>query len=151
MNPSYGAKIAPVSKVFGYLLALSVLVFPRDVVFASQQANSRQSLDQKFQSAAAQYESGHSSEAATQLESLLRQAPDSFEIHELLGLAYSAQSHDDKGNPHLQKAVRLKPSDVAARTNLALPMAPNYGSDVARAVAQALGVRARDAAAGERT
>jgi tetratricopeptide (TPR) repeat protein len=78
-----------------------------------------EALNQKFQSAAAQYESGHYSEAATQLESLLRQAPESFELHELLGLAYSAQSQDDKGNPHLQTAVRLKPTDAAARTNLA--------------------------------
>ncbi len=78
-----------------------------------------EALNQKFQAAAAQYESGHYSEAATQLESLLRQAPDTFEIHELLGLAYSAQSQDVKGNPHLQKAVRLKPADAAARTNLA--------------------------------
>jgi dTDP-3-amino-3,4,6-trideoxy-alpha-D-glucose transaminase len=45
----------------------------------------------------------------------------------------------------------LPGTEDAARTNLALPMAPNYGSDVAHAVAQALGVRARDAAAGERT
>jgi len=78
-----------------------------------------QALNQKFQSAAAQYESGHYAEAATQLEWLVRQAPESFEVHELLGLVYSAQSQDDKGNPHLQKAVRLKPTDAAARTNLA--------------------------------
>src|SRR5437868_10150691 len=88
-------------------------------ILAQTQHPSPEVLNQKFQSAAGQYESGHYSDAAAQLESLLRQAPDSFEIHELLGLAYSAQSQDGKGNPHLQKAVRLKPTDAAARTNLA--------------------------------
>lgn len=82
-------------------------------------AQSPQSLDQKFQSAVAQYEAGRYPEAATQLESLLPQAPESFELHELLGLVYSAQSQDAKANPHLQKAVRLKPTDAAAHTNLA--------------------------------
>jgi tetratricopeptide (TPR) repeat protein len=95
------------------------LAFPQAAVSGFQQTSPLQSLDQKFQSAAAQYESGHYSEAATQLESLLQQAPESFEVHELLGLAYSALSRDDKGNPHLQKAVRLKPTDAPARTNLA--------------------------------
>jgi len=76
-------------------------------------------LNRKFQSAVAQYDAGRLPEAAAQLEALLPHAPESFEIHELLGLIYSAQSLDAKANPHLQKAVRLKPSDPAARSNLA--------------------------------
>jgi dTDP-3-amino-3,4,6-trideoxy-alpha-D-glucose transaminase len=44
----------------------------------------------------------------------------------------------------------LPGTEEAASTNLALPMAPGYGRDVADAVAQALGVRASGAAAGER-
>src|SRR5262249_26829584 len=80
---------------------------------------SPEALTQKFQSAAAQYESGHYSEAAAQLEALVREAPETFEVHELLGLAYSAQSQDDKGNFHLLKAVHLKPNHASARTNLA--------------------------------
>jgi len=46
-------------------------------------------LDKQFQAAEAQYEAGHFPEAAAQLESPLREAPESFEVHELLGLVYS--------------------------------------------------------------
>ena len=53
------------------------------------------------------------------LERLLRQVPESFEVHELLGLVYSGQSEDAKASPHFEKAVRLKPDSAAARTNLA--------------------------------
>jgi Flp pilus assembly protein TadD len=95
----------------GFILSASLLLFA--------QPSFPQSLDQKFRSAVAQYEAGRYAEAATQLEALLPQAPESFEIHELLGLVYSSQSQDAKANPHLQKAVRLKPADAAAHTNLA--------------------------------
>lgn len=78
-----------------------------------------QSLNQEFESAEAQYEAGHFAEAATQLERLLREAPESFEIHELLGLVYAEESQDALANLHLEKAVRLKPASAAARTNLA--------------------------------
>ncbi|MGC2670467.1 MAG: tetratricopeptide repeat protein [Candidatus Acidiferrum sp.] len=67
----------------------------------------------------AQYDSGHYSEAAAKLEDLLHKVPENFEVHELLGLVYSAQSEDASANPHLEKAVRLNPSSAAARTNLA--------------------------------
>ena len=76
-------------------------------------------LEREFQAAVAQYESGHFPEAAQRLESLVREVPQSFEVHELLGLVYSAQSQDAKASPHLQNAVRLKPASAAARTNLA--------------------------------
>jgi tetratricopeptide (TPR) repeat protein len=76
-------------------------------------------LDREFQSAAAQYDSGHYTEAAASLEKIQPKLPNSFEVQELLGLVYSAQSDNAKANPHLEKAVRLKPNSAAARTNLA--------------------------------
>jgi tetratricopeptide (TPR) repeat protein len=76
-----------------------------------------QPLDRDFQAAVAQYESGHYAEAAAKLEALLPTVPQSFEVHELLGLVYSAQSQDAKANLHLEKAVRLKPDSAPARTN----------------------------------
>jgi tetratricopeptide (TPR) repeat protein len=76
-------------------------------------------LDREFQAAIAQYDSGQYAEAALRLERILRQVPESFEVHELLGLVYSGQSEDAKANPHFEKAVRLKPDSAAARTNLA--------------------------------
>ena len=78
-----------------------------------------QRLEREFQAAVAQYESGRFPEAAQRLETLVREVPESFEVHELLGLVYSAQSQDAKASPHLQKAVRLKPDSASARTNLA--------------------------------
>jgi len=75
--------------------------------------------DSDFQAAVAQYEAGHFPEAAQRLESLVRELPQSFDVHELLGLVYSAQSQDAKASPHLQTAVRLKPGSASARTNLA--------------------------------
>ena len=40
------------------------------------------SLDRKFQSAVAQYESGQFAQAAAQLEALVRQVPESFEVRD---------------------------------------------------------------------
>lgn len=76
-------------------------------------------LDRDFQTAVAQYNSGRFAEASSRLETLLREVPESFEVHELLGLAYSAQSQDLKATTHFEKAVKLKPDSAAARTNYA--------------------------------
>jgi tetratricopeptide (TPR) repeat protein len=78
-----------------------------------------QELDSAFQAALSQYNSGHYAEAAGQLEELVRQVPQSFDVHELLGMVYAAESQEFKANDHLAKAVRLKPESVEARTNLA--------------------------------
>lgn len=89
------------------------------VPVATAQSEPNQRLDREFQAAVAQYDSGRYAEAAAQLENLLRDVPESFEVNELLGLVYSAQSQDTKATQHLEKAVRLKPDSAAARTNLA--------------------------------
>src|SRR5437588_519805 len=80
-------------------------------------------LDREFQAAVAEYDSGHYSKAAAKLENLVREAPESFEVQELLGLVYSAQSQDATATQHLQKAVHLKPNSAPARTNLAANLA----------------------------
>jgi tetratricopeptide (TPR) repeat protein len=99
---------------------LVLLAFATSATAGSQQGLT---LDRKFQSAVAQYESGRFAEAAAQLETLLHDAPESFEVNELLGLVYSAQSREAQANEHLEKAVRLKPDSAAARTNLAANLA----------------------------
>ena len=86
---------------------------------ATAEDNPSQNLDRQFQSAVAQYNAGRFAEAAAQLEKLLPQAQHSFEVHELLGLVYAAESEDSKALEHLDIAVRLKPDSAAARTNLA--------------------------------
>lgn len=78
-----------------------------------------QNLERRFQLALAQYNAGRFAEASSQLESLLPDLPKSFEVQELLGLAYAAQSLDAKATSHLEAAVRLEPNSAEARTNLA--------------------------------
>jgi tetratricopeptide (TPR) repeat protein len=85
----------------------------------AQSPAANQDLDRDFQAAVAQYDAGHFTEAAARLEKLLPSVPESFEVHELLGLVYSAESQDAKANEHLEKAVRLNPNSAPARTNLA--------------------------------
>src|ERR1700743_3603347 len=88
-------------------------------------------LDQGFQSAVADYHAGQFPEAAAELEQLLPQVPNSFEVHELLGLVYAAQSQNAKAVEQLQAAVNLKPDSAAAHTNLAAALVRTGKSDLA--------------------
>ena len=72
-----------------------------------------------FQEAVSAYEAGRFNEAVVPLEALVKQVPANFEVQELLGLVYAAQSQHARSNTHLSAAVRLNPNDVAARSNLA--------------------------------
>lgn len=76
-------------------------------------------LQRRFQEAVQLYDSNHLDEAAVRLEQLVREFPGNFDVHELLGMVYSAQGKDADAIDHLQNAVRLKPNSAAARTNLA--------------------------------
>ena len=105
------------------LVCLALLPLASGLHAQDAPSGTTERLDRQFQAAVAQYESGRFPEAATALESLLRELPESFEVHELLGLVYSAQSQDAKAAEHLEKAVRLKPDSAAARTNLATNLA----------------------------
>ncbi|UWZ86590.1 tetratricopeptide repeat protein [Occallatibacter riparius] len=78
----------------------------------------KQKLDQQYQSAVADYEAGRYAQAAARLEPLLPYAPNSFEIHELLGMVYASLPDTDKAIAHLKTAVQLKPDSGEARTNL---------------------------------
>ncbi len=86
---------------------------------AAQNPAAASSLDRSFRAAMADYNAGHFPQAAAKLEALVVQLPKSFEVHELLGMVYSAESLDAKASEHLQAAVRLNPMSAAARTNLA--------------------------------
>jgi tetratricopeptide (TPR) repeat protein len=106
-----------VSKQYLSRAARAILLF---AACAKAQESKGQTLAQQFQSAAAQYESGRLVEAASLLEALLPQAPKNFDVHELLGLVYAAQSRNDKAVGQLRIAVQLKPDSAAARANLAV-------------------------------
>jgi tetratricopeptide (TPR) repeat protein len=106
----------PISVVFAAIFACGASLAART---QPPKAGGGQALDRQFQAASADYNAGRLAEAAAQLENLARKVPESFEVQELLGLVYSAQSDDAKAHPHLEKAVRLKPNSAAAHTNLA--------------------------------
>jgi tetratricopeptide (TPR) repeat protein len=103
------------SRLIGLLSIACVTFLP----LRGSEEGQKQRLDREFQAAVAEYNSGHFAAASGQLEKLVRVLPGSFEVQELLGMAYSAQSEDVKAGEHLEKAVRLNPTSAAARTNLA--------------------------------
>lgn len=76
-------------------------------------------LDRKFQSAVAHFDSGQYAAAQQELETLVKDLPDRFEVQELMGLVYSAEGRDEKATAPFEQAVRLHPEDGAARNNLA--------------------------------
>ncbi len=113
--------------------------------FAPAEDTRNQALNRQFQAAVAQYNAGRFSEAAAQLEDLLPRAPNSFEVQELLGLVYAAQSQDTKAIDHLGAAVRLKPDSAAARTNLAVSLSRSGKSQLAgEQLRKALDLEPRD-------
>ena len=95
------------------------------------QDSQSQKLEHQFRSAVTEYHAGKFTEAATHLEGLLPQATKSFEVHELLGLAYAAQSKKDKAVKQLEIAVQLKPDSAAARTNLATALSSSARPELA--------------------
>ncbi len=87
-------------------------------MLSSAEDPQKQKLDREYQSAVSDYDAGRYAAAAEQLERLLPYAPNSFEIHELLGLVYASLSQDAKAEEHLKIAVQLNPDSAVARTNL---------------------------------
>lgn len=96
---------------------LAFLLLCASILAAETDRN--QQLNREFQAALTEYNLAHFDQAAIRLEKLVRQVPQNFEVHELLGMVYAAQSQDAKATPHLQKAVQLNPNSAAARTTLA--------------------------------
>jgi Flp pilus assembly protein TadD len=102
-----------------YRLLFIFLILAGSMPVNAAETEQTQNLESVFQAALSQYNSGHYPQAAEQLEALVRQLPQSFDVHELLGMVYAAESQESKANDHLAKAVRLRPGSAEARTNLA--------------------------------
>ncbi len=68
--------------------------------------NQASAVDLQFQAAASDYQAGKLSESAAILEKLEPGAPRSFELHELLGLVYAAESATDKSIEQLQHTLQ---------------------------------------------
>jgi len=100
-------------------MASAILTLLTFVSAKSLASPPQKDLDREFKVAVSLYEAGKYPDAAVQLGKLVREVPESFEVQELLGLVYAAQSQDARATQHFQKAVSLKPDSAPARTNLA--------------------------------
>jgi tetratricopeptide (TPR) repeat protein len=86
-------------------------------VCISGQKKDTEKLDQQYQSAVADFEAGRFAQAASRLEKLVPFAPKSFEIHELLGMAYASVPDGEKAIEQLKIAAQINPDSGEARTN----------------------------------
>ena len=115
--------LAPLSFAQDFLIERNLdsptgLSSPLASLLVSTSQESRQTLDRKFQSALAHFNSGQYAAARQELESLVKVMPNSFEAQELLGLVYSAEGKDEKATTPFEQAVRLRPKSGEARINL---------------------------------
>jgi tetratricopeptide (TPR) repeat protein len=97
------------SATLGFLLLCSLAI---------AQTPPKETLDRQFQAAVSDYEAGRYAQAASELEKLLPYAPRSYELRELLGMAYASQSMYERAIDHLKAAVQIKPELAEARINL---------------------------------
>lgn len=86
---------------------------PRDVNKTTEE------IKHKFEDALAAYRNQQYAQAESELTSLLGSSPESFEVNELAGLVFVAESEYAKADRCLAKAVRLRPDVAEARTAFA--------------------------------
>jgi tetratricopeptide (TPR) repeat protein len=97
---------------------LVTAAFVMSALCISGQKKDTEKLDQQYQSAVADFEAGRFAQAASRLEKLIPFAPKSFEIRELLGMAYASVPESEKALEQLRIAVQINPDSGEARTNL---------------------------------
>lgn len=76
-------------------------------------------IKHEFEDALAAYRNQQYAKAESELTSLLASSPESFEVNELTGLVFVAESEYAKADRYLAKAVRVRPDVAEARTALA--------------------------------
>jgi Flp pilus assembly protein TadD len=115
--------------------AVLILIASRPAPLLANQSASphAESPDRQLQLAVSDYNSGQYQAAASDLESLVQRVPPNFEVEELLGLVYSAESRNQEARLHFGKAVRLKPDSAPAMANLAVSLARVGENDFAEA------------------
>lgn len=101
------------------LLASSAAKAQETTRRVSPSSDGQAEAHRRFLSALDAYNEQQFATAQAQLEPLLRAAPDSFDVNQLLGLVYVAEGDPKKANRFLAKAVQLRPSLPEARTALA--------------------------------
>ncbi|HEV2348303.1 MAG TPA: tetratricopeptide repeat protein [Terriglobia bacterium] len=107
-------KYLPVIAVWGSL-SFCVALAP-----CAQSNHGRQALDSQFNAAVSHFKDGKYQDAGRELENLEKRAPSNFDIHELLGLVYAAESRFEDAHAQFERAVQLNPASGPARANLAV-------------------------------
>ena len=110
---------ANVIRILMLLFALSVVAVPQERTTNPQGRQTEDGTNHRFLAALAAYKAQQYAAAQHELEPLVKSAPTSFEINELLGLVYVAQGKQSEANRYLANAVQLKPSVAEAQTALA--------------------------------
>lgn len=124
------------------IVLVASLVMP---ILWAQSTTESSTADREFRAAVSHYQAGEYSQAAQELEDLVRRIPPNFQVEELLGLVYSAERKDELANCAFAKAVQIDPSSGAARANLAVNLERLGRTDEAEAeFKQALKVAPND-------
>jgi tetratricopeptide (TPR) repeat protein len=113
------ARAIRISMVPFAVLLLSFVAIPQERTTNPQGRQIEDATNRRFRSALAAYKAEQYAAAQHELEALVKSAPTSFEVNELLGLVYVAQGKQSEADRFLAKAVQLKPSVAEARTALA--------------------------------
>ena len=101
------------------MLLWVVQAIPQQSTENPDRRRTEEATNRRLVSALSAYKAQNYAAAQRELESLVKSAPDSFEVNELLGLVYVAQDKKQQANHFLAKAVRLRPNVAETRTALA--------------------------------
>ena len=101
------------------MLLLVVQAIPQQSPENPDRRQTEEATNRRLVSALSAYKAQRYAAAQRELESLVKSAPDSFEVNELLGLVYVAQDKKQQANHFLAKAVQLRPNVAETRTALA--------------------------------
>jgi tetratricopeptide (TPR) repeat protein len=116
------------------LLPTQVDVGDTEQTTASKQPEQAvQELKRRFGAAVAAYQHGRYSESQRELQWLLSNSPNSFEVTELAGMVYTALGQDERASSYLAKAVRLNPGSASAQSTLAINLMRLHRSNEAEA------------------
>ncbi len=101
------------------MLLLVVQAIPQQSTENPDRRQTKEATNRRLVSALSAYQAQRYVAAQRELEPLVKSAPDSFEVNELLGLVYVAQDKKQQANHFLARAVRLRPNAAGTRTALA--------------------------------
>src|SRR6266699_85169 len=112
------------------MLLLVVQAIPQQSTENPDSRQTEEATNRRLVSALSAYKAQRYAAAQRELESLVKSAPDSFEVNELLGLVYVAQDKKQQANHFLAKAVQLRPNEAEVQFKKVVQMEPQgYGAN----------------------